>query len=258
MSASSPALEARDLTVSFQRPGQEPVAALTDVDLTVTDGEFVVLLGPSGHGKSTLLNVIAGLLEPTAGAVYAHGNKVTGPDPERGMVFQVDSTFPWMRVRKHIGYGLPRRMPAEERRRIVERYLTAVGLDEFASSWPRELSGGMRKRLAIATAFAPDPRILLMDEPFGSLDFVTRAMLHQLLLDLWGQTGKTIVFVTHDVDEALLLADRIVVLGGGRIVEEIEMPFGRPRGDELRRDPTAIEIRRQLLLRLGLNAEVLT
>jgi NitT/TauT family transport system ATP-binding protein len=234
------------------------VAALAGVDLDVPAGQLLVLIGPSGQGKSTLLNGIAGLIRPTQGEIRAHGELVTGPSRERGVVFQQDTTFPWMRVRDHIAYGLHGQgISKTDRDSIVDRYLTAVGLADFGRSWPKELSGGMRKRLSIATAFATNPGILLMDEPFGSLDFITRANLHTTLLELWQETGKTVLFVTHDVDEALLLADRICVLAGGLIVDDIEVAFERPRGDDLRADPDAIELRRLLLDRLGLRSTVL-
>lgn len=173
------------------------------------------------------------------------------------MIFQQDTVFPWMRVKANVAYGLKARgVPGPERRRIVDRYLKAVELEEFAASWPKELSGGMRKRVSVAAAFASDPKILLMDEPFGSLDFVTRTRLHATLLELWEATGKTLLFVTHDVDEALVLADRIVVLSSGHIVDDISVDFNRPRSDALRADPDAISIRRHLLRQLGLEAEL--
>jgi NitT/TauT family transport system ATP-binding protein len=227
--------------------------ALNHVELDIPSGEFVVLIGPSGCGKSTLLNALAGLLLPTEGTIISAGEPVDGPDPRRGVVFQQDTTFPWMRVADNVGYGLRARgVPAAERKVVVEEYLQAVGLSDQRHAWPKELSGGMRKRVAIATAFAADPTLLLMDEPFGSLDFVTRTRLHGLLLQLWQRTGKTIVFVTHDVDEALALADRIVVLSQGAVVDDIDVPFARPRTDELRRDSAAIDLRRHLLDCLGL------
>lgn len=249
-------LKIRDLGVTFAHD-KGGVRALDSVDLDVPAGQFVVLIGPSGQGKSTLLNAVAGLVKPTEGTIIAAGEPVAGPSPQRGMVFQADTTFPWMRVRDNIAYGLMARgVPSAAREATVERYVDAVGLREFAGSWPRELSGGMRKRVAVATAFAADPALLLMDEPFGSLDFVTRSRLHDLLLTLWRETGKTILFVTHDVDETLLLADRILVLSRGRLVDDLPVEFARPRTDELRAEPAAIELRRHLLARLGLEHEV--
>jgi len=250
-----PALEISDLSVAFRHDNNMEVRALVDVSVRVPDGQLLVLIGPSGHGKSTLLSVAAGLLTPTSGTVLAHGRPVTGPSPERGIVFQQDTTFPWMRVRDHVGYGPRLRgVPARERRLIADKFLKSVGLESFAGSWPKELSGGMRKRLAVATAFAANPSVLFMDEPFGSLDFVTRTILHAMLLKLWKETNMTIVFVTHDVDEALLLGDRICVLVAGRIVDDIVVQFERPRGDDLRSNPRAIDLRRHLLGRLGIEA----
>ena len=226
--------------------------ALDDIDLTIDAGEFVVLIGPSGQGKSTLLNVIAGLVRPSAGQVLASGERVRGPGRERSMVFQEDTVLPWMRVEDNVAWGLELRgMPAGERRIVAGHYLREVGLAEEARSWPRQLSGGMRKRVAVATAFAADPKVLLMDEPFGSLDFVTRATLHAILIRLWSEEHKTVVFVTHDVDEALLLADRVVVLRHGRIAEDLRPDLPRPRTDDQRSDPTAIALRRHLLDQLG-------
>jgi NitT/TauT family transport system ATP-binding protein len=249
---SEAALELDELTVRFSHDGVD-VTAVDHVSLTVPRGQFLVLIGPSGQGKSTLLKAAAGLLAPTSGQILAHGALVSGPSRERGLVFQQDTTFPWLRVRDNIAYGLAAQgVRGAERELRVAEHLEAVGLSEFAASWPKQLSGGMRKRVAIATAFASDPQILLMDEPFGSLDFVTRTRLHLLLLDLWQQTGKTIVFVTHDVDETLLLADRVVVLTHGKVADDLPVDFLRPRTDELRANPAAIGLRRHLLSRLGL------
>lgn len=249
------ALRISNLSVVFDHGGH-PLRALDGIDLEVPAGQLLVIIGPSGEGKSTLLRAIAGLLVPTSGTVESYGKFVVGPSRERGMVFQEDTAFPWMRVRDNIGYGLKaRRVPAEERRRVVDKYLTKVGLENFSRSWPKELSGGMRKRVAVAAAFASDPKILLMDEPFGTLDFVTRASLHTTLLELWRETGKTILFVTHDVDEALVLGDRIVVVSRGRVNDDLPAEFPRPRSDTLRAEPAAIELRHLLLARLGLGTE---
>jgi NitT/TauT family transport system ATP-binding protein len=246
------ALELRDLSVCF-RHSEGIFKALDEVSLEVPRGQFLVAIGPSGGGKSTLLRVVAGLLKPSEGSVVVDGHPVSGPSGERGMVFQQDAVFPWMRVAPNIAYGLRvRGVGKEERGATVDRYVKAVGLERFAHAWPKELSGGMRKRVAVATAFASDPSLLLMDEPFGSLDFVTRAKLHDILLGLWQETQKTIVFVTHDVDEAIKLADRIIVVSGGGILDDIAVEYPRPRTDALRADPHAIEVREHLLARLGL------
>lgn len=250
---SSPSmLGIEDLHVVFQH-GDGDLSAVDGITLDVPAGQFLVITGPSGQGKSTLLRAIAGLITPTRGRVLVGGQEVQGPSRNRGLVFQQDSTFPWFRVRDNIAYGLnARNVPREQRDATVRRYLRAVDLEEFANSWPKQLSGGMRKRVQVATAFANDPEILLMDEPFGSLDFVTRTKLHATLLDLWEETGKTIVFVTHDVDETLVLADRVVVVGHGRVVDDLPVEFSRPRDDNLRVNPAAVQLRHHVLKRLGL------
>jgi NitT/TauT family transport system ATP-binding protein len=246
-----PAVELRGVSVTYSG-ASGPVHALSDVDLSVPDGEFLVVIGPSGQGKSTLLSVIAGLLRPSAGEILSGGTLVLGPGRERGMVFQDDTVLPWMRVRDNVAWGLRLRgTETAECRRLAAHYLDEVGLGQVAKAWPKELSGGMRKRVSLATAFAADPDVLLMDEPFGSLDFVTRAALHSIVVRLWGEDRKTVVFVTHDVDEALLLADRIVVVKDGGIAQDVTLDFPRPRTDELRSDPEAIALRRELLAQLG-------
>jgi NitT/TauT family transport system ATP-binding protein len=248
------ALEVRDLSVVFQHDGGV-VRALDGITLEVPKGQFLVAIGPSGQGKSTLLRVVAGLLTPSSGSVAADGRPVSGPSGDRGMVFQQDSVFPWMRVKPNVAYGLrTQRVDKATTDATVARYIEAVGLTRFAHAWPKQLSGGMRKRVAVAAAFASDPTLLLMDEPFGSLDFVTRATLHDILLELWAATKKTIVFVTHDVDEALKLADRIVVVSSGKLVDDIAVDFARPRTDGLRAEPAGIQLRQHLLARLGLGS----
>jgi NitT/TauT family transport system ATP-binding protein len=247
------AIELRGAGVRYETGHGAHVDALAGVDLAIQPGEFVVLLGPSGQGKSTALNVMAGLLRLTSGEVLAAGEPVTGPGRDRGMVFQEDTVLPWMRVEDNVAWGLQiRGLGTVERKARVHHYLEEVGLAHVARAWPKELSGGMRKRVSVATAFAADPDVLLMDEPFGPLDFVTRTNLHRILIRLWREERKTVVFVTHDVDEALLLADRIVVLRDGRVAEDLPVTFERPRTDELRADPDAIAVRRHLLVSLGL------
>jgi NitT/TauT family transport system ATP-binding protein len=246
------ALEVTNLTVSFPHDGGV-MNAIENVNLSVDSGQLLVVIGPSGGGKSTLLNAIAGLVAPSEGTITAHGETVTGPGRDRGVVFQRDTAFPWMRVADNVGYSLRARgVPRDERESTVAHYIESVGLSGTEKSWPKQLSGGMRKRVSVAAAFASDPEILLMDEPFGSLDFVTKLRLQALALKLWSQTRKTIVFVTHDVDEALTLADRIVVISRGHLVDDLAVQFGRPRTDDLRADPKAIALRRYLLGRLGL------
>ena len=209
------------------------VRALEDVDFDVQAGEFVSIVGPSGCGKSTAFRIIAGLETPTEGDARVGGTPVTGPGPDRGMVFQDDALFPWRTAAKNVAYGLeevgpPEGFSIDER---VDYCLSLVGLSEKADAVPKELSGGQRQRVGIARALAVDPPILLMDEPFGSVDARTKTTLHRELLDIWMETEKTICFVTHDIEEAVYLSDRIVVFsdGPGTVVDEIPVRLDRPR-----------------------------
>ncbi len=214
------------------------VTALENVTLEVHDGQFVCLLGPSGCGKTTLLRMIGGLDVPTSGTITIDGNVVDGPSPKMTMVFQEYSLYPWRTVAENVGFGLEMTgVPKEERIAEVNKRLKLVGLAGFADSYPYELSGGMRQRAAVARALATDPAVMLMDEPFGALDAQTRNKMQRELLDIWGKTKKTIVFVTHSVDEAVYLADKIVILTPrpGTIHEIYENPLPRPR------DRTSIE-----------------
>lgn len=208
------------------------VQALHDVSFDVAPGEFVVVVGPSGSGKTTLFRIIGGLEPPTSGTVYLQGEPVTEPGPDMGIVFQEYHLFPWRTVRGNVGFGLEQRgVPEAERRHQVDDLLELVGLSEFADAYPKELSGGMKQRVGIARALAIDPELLLMDEPFGAVDAQTRAALQDELLDLWEHTGKTVLFVTHDVQEAVTLADRVVVMGTdpGHVKEIVEVDLPRPR-----------------------------
>jgi len=251
---STSAIHARGVTKTFVAEGGRSVDAVTGIDLDIPDGEFVCLVGPSGHGKTTLLMLVAGLIDPTAGQLTVHGKSVTGPGADRGLIFQQDTLFLWRRVEDNVAYGLEARgIGRSERDAIVREYLRLVGLTSNARSWPKELSGGMRKRVQVATVFANNPDVLLMDEPFGSLDYVQRTHLHDVLLDLWTRTKKTILFVTHDVDEAITLADRIVVVVEGRVADDIPVPFPRPRTEELRATADAIEMRKRMLRHLGIS-----
>jgi NitT/TauT family transport system ATP-binding protein len=237
----------------FEHVSGRQVQALDQVDLKIGEGEFVCLLGRSGHGKSTLLRSLAGLNGLTSGAILVDDRPVDAPGPDRGMVFQEDTVFPWLSVYDNVAFGLRAQgKPASEIDRTVHEWLDAVGLPDFAGSWPKELSGGMRKRVAIASVFAGGAPILLMDEPFGALDYVTRMDLQQFLIDLWQRTGRTIVFVTHDIEEALVLAERVIVMSSGRVVDDIEVDLPRPRDEEVRATPRAVQITKTIIGHLGL------
>ncbi|MET9612282.1 ABC transporter ATP-binding protein [Kitasatospora indigofera] len=211
--------------------------ALDTVSLDIADGEFVTVVGPSGCGKSTLLGMAAGLVEPTSGRVLLDGVPVTGPGPDRGVIFQQYALFPWLTVRRNVEFGLRlAAVPAAERRRRAQYAIDLVGLTDFADALPRTLSGGMRQRCAIARAYAVDPRVLLMDEPFGALDALTRVQLQNQLLDTWSRERRTVLFVTHDVDEAVYLARRVVVMAArpGRIDRIVDVGLPYPRTEEIR------------------------
>ena len=206
--------------------------ALGQAHLRVAEGEFVCLIGPSGCGKSTLLRMIAGFELPSAGSIVVGGQEVTGPGPDRGMVFQDYGLFPWLTVRANIGFGPKARgVPQARITEIVDRFVDLVGLSRFADAYPHQLSGGMKQRVAIARVLANDARVVLMDEPFGALDAMTRERLQDELLDLWAKTKLTIIFVTHAIEEAILLADRVVAMrpGPGRIVSDTRIDLPRPR-----------------------------
>jgi len=206
--------------------------ALEGADLHVDEGEFVCLIGASGCGKSTLLRIIAGFETATEGYVFVDGQQVTAPGPERGMVFQDYGLFPWLSVRDNIGFGpVARGLPKRQIREIVDRFIEMIGLEKFADNYPHQLSGGMKQRVAIARVLANDARVVLMDEPFGALDAMTRERLQDELLDIWARTKLTVIFVTHAIEEAILLAGRVVAMspGPGRIVSQTPVELARPR-----------------------------
>ncbi|NKE37352.1 ABC transporter ATP-binding protein [Natronococcus sp. JC468] len=220
------------ITIQNVSRSYESTQALDDVSLSVSEGEFCCVVGPSGCGKTTLLRAIAGLDDPDGGSILVGGDPVTGPGLDRGMVFQEYALFPWRTVCGNIRFGLDRPAcdcPDCEAR--VQELIDLVGLDGFEDAYPKELSGGMKQRVGIARALAPDPEILLMDEPFGSVDARTRDRLHAELLDIWTQTGQTVVFVTHNIDEAVTLADRVVVMDAdpGTVQSTFSIDLERPR-----------------------------
>ena len=223
-------IQVRDAWMSFPGKDGPPINVLERVNLEVRQGEFVCLVGPSGCGKSTMLNILGGFLKETRGTINVEGGPVDGPDPGRIFVFQENGVFPWLTVEQNIGFGLLSR-PAPERDERVRHYIAMVGLTGFEKSYPRELSGGMRQRVEIARALAADARVLYMDEPFGALDFLTRLKMRSDLIRIWQAEKKTILFVTHDIEEAVQLADRVLVMTKrpATIAEEVKIDLPRPR-----------------------------
>jgi len=232
---------------TYQTEQGPPLEVLRGVDGEVFDREFVSLIGPSGCGKTTLLNLIAGLIPQSAGRILLDGKPVTGPGRDRGVVFQQDAILPWRTVIRNVEYGLE--LHGEERvrrREVALNFLRIVGLEKFADFYPKELSGGMKKRVALAAVFANNPEVLLMDEPFGSLDYPSKLALQRELMNIWEREKKTTVFVTHDLEEALVLSDRVIALSKGVVESIVDIPFARPRGDELRVSPEFQEMKKLL------------
>lgn len=222
------------------------MVALNGINMDILDNEFVCVVGPSGCGKSTLLNIIAGLMEPTSGNVFVDGKKVQGTGVERGVVFQQYALFPWLTVKKNVEFGLRlKNLPEDEIEEIAMKYIRMVDLEKFTNAYPKELSGGMKQRVAIARAYAVNPEVLLMDEPFGALDAQTRTQLQSELLKTWQEERKTCFFITHDVEEAIILAQRVVIMSArpGRVKEIVEIDIPYPRTQETRMDPTFIELK---------------
>jgi NitT/TauT family transport system ATP-binding protein len=240
--------------------GKKSFEALQDVSISIKPGEFVCVLGPSGCGKSTLLGALAGHLQPSAGTIRVDDEPVAGPHPDRGLVFQQHTLFPWKRAIDNVAFGLKMKgVGRVERRTRSQELLSLVGLDGFEGSYPKQLSGGMQQRVEIARVLINHPRVMLMDEPFGALDAQTRLKMQELLLDVWSRIKTTILFITHDIDEALFLADRILVMSPrpGRIIEEIPLFFPRPRGPELVTSPEFTALKRHCLALLHPESKVI-
>lgn len=238
----------RGIRKTFQLKNEEFVA-LEHVDLDIADNEFVTVVGPSGCGKSTLMNILAGLEEPTSGEALVDERIVSGPGPERGVIFQQYALFPWLSVRKNVEFGLKvAGAPKHERRERAEHFIRMVGLEQFADALPKMLSGGMKQRCAIARAYAVNPSILLMDEPFGALDALTRVRLQEQLLDTWSREKRTVMFITHDVDEAVYLANRVVVMAArpGRIYDIVDVNLPYPRTEDARLSAEFTELRNRV------------
>ena len=232
------------------RQANPPTRALEPIDLAVADNDFITILGPSGCGKSTLLRIVAGLDTATTGRVLLDGLAVTGPGADRGVVFQSYTLFPWLTVRENIAFGLRERGVGEaERDQIADDYIARVGLSGFENHWPKQLSGGMQQRTAIARALANDPKMLLLDEPFGALDNQTRALMQEMLLGIWERERKTVLFVTHDIEEAIFLGSRVVVMSArpGRIKADIRIDLPHPRSYKIKTTPEFVSLKERLV-----------
>lgn len=243
-------LQVKDLTRIYESGGGCQVTAIQNVNLEVKESEFVMIVGPSGCGKTTLINIIGGLDAATSGTVLLEGKPVTGPGADRGMVFQGYSLFPWLSVQKNVEFGLKMKgMPAAERARKAQEYIELVGLSGFENALPKQLSGGMKQRVAIARTLANEPEILLMDEPFGALDAQTRVVMQELLAQISRRTGTTILFITHDIDEAVLLGQRVYVMSRrpGTIREVIEVSLPGERNHNSLVQPEFLETKKKIM-----------
>jgi NitT/TauT family transport system ATP-binding protein len=239
------AIAIENVTIAFGK-GASHHLAVAETSIDIAPGEFVCLLGPSGCGKSTLLNSVAGYVTPTSGRVLVDGKPVSEPGPDRGMVFQQYSLFPWKTVRENVGFG-PKILGLDKPESTANTMIAMVGLTKFANRYPSELSGGMQQRVGIARALATYPNVLLMDEPFGALDSQTRHMMQESLLEIWSDFGITVLFATHDIDEAVFLGDRVLVMSAspGRIIADIPVDLPRPRSFEVMSDDAFLRLRRQ-------------
>jgi NitT/TauT family transport system ATP-binding protein len=239
--------------------GQQAFEALQDVSISIAPGEFICILGPSGCGKSTLLGALAGHLRPSRGGIQVDNQPINGPHPDRGLVFQQHTLFPWKKVAENVAFGLKMKgIPRHERLQQAHELLKLVGLEGFENVYPAQLSGGMQQRVEIARVLINHPRVMLMDEPFGALDAQTRLKMQELLLEVWARVKTTIIFITHDIDEALFLADRILVMSPrpGRIIEEIPLDFARPRNAELLTSSQFTHLKRHCMALLHPEANV--
>jgi ABC-type nitrate/sulfonate/bicarbonate transport system ATPase subunit len=234
----------------FKGKGKKPdVLAVDSIDLKIMKNEFITILGPSGCGKSTLLRMIGGLEEQTNGHIYLNGEEIIGPSANRGMVFQAYSLFPWLNVTENIQFGLKNKgLNVKERQEISQRYIGLVGLKGFEHHYPKQLSGGMQQRVAIARALANDPQILLLDEPFGALDNQTRLIMQELLLEIWENTHKTILFITHDVEEAIFLGSRVITMTSrpGKIKADIPITIPHPRSYKVKTEKEFLVLKEKL------------
>ncbi len=242
-------INVRGVEVTFDT-ANGPLAAVEGADLDIQPGEFVCLLGPSGCGKSTLLNAVAGFVQPSGGEILLDGKPVTAPGPDRGMVFQQHSLFPWKTVRENVAFGpLMAGAGSREADSVARTFLALVGLTRYVDAYPATLSGGMQQRVGIARALANYPSVLLMDEPFGALDAQTRTMMQENLLEIWSEFRNTVLFVTHDIDEAVFLSDRVVVMSAspGRLIADIRVDLPRPRTQDLLTTPEFMAMKRECL-----------
>jgi NitT/TauT family transport system ATP-binding protein len=252
---SAPVISVRDLGLAFPgKKGAGQIEVLRSINLEIMAGEFVCIVGPSGCGKTTLLNIVTGFLKQSTGDVLVEGAPVNGPDPRRIFVFQDNGVFPWLTVEQNIGFGIARR-PPQEQQETVRHYVQMVGLTGFEKAYPRELSGGMRQRVEIARALAPNPEIIYMDEPFGALDFITRLKMRADLTRIWQEEKKTILFVTHDIEESVQLADRVVILSArpGTVRKEIRVDLPRPRDLD---SQEYLEVRDEIFHTIGMSLKV--
>ncbi len=248
-----PKLSVHGLSKNFVYQGN-PLTVLENVDIELKANEFICLVGSSGCGKSTLLKIIAGLMSPTMGEVRVEGEAVEGPGSDRGMVFQSYSLFPWLTVAKNVEFGLKLQgLPKAERRERIAYYLDVVGLSRFANALPKQLSGGMKQRAAIARALANEPEVMLMDEPFGALDAQTKEQLQQFMQEVWERTHMTILMVTHDVEEAIFLSHRVYIMDShpGRIRENLHIPLPEHRELDIKITPKFLELKRYITNQLG-------